>query len=183
MGTSEIILIVVGLVLLLIVIWAISTGNRFRRMAVKIDESESGIDVALTKRYDTLTKMLEVVRQYAAHEVETLTRIVSLRKGMSMAEREEAAVQMDQMTERIRVVAEQYPQLRSAEVFGNLQDAIQDAEAHLQAARRFYNANVSSFNQLLVSFPGSIIGKLQHQKAREFFETEPVKRLDVSMTL
>ena len=137
MGTSEIILIVIGLVLLLIVIWAISTGNR-----LKIDESESGIDVALTKRYDTLTKMLEVVRQYAAHEVETLTRIVSLRKGMSMAEREEAAVQMDQMTERIRVVAEQYPQLRSAEVFGNLQDAIQDAEAHLQAARRYYSANV-----------------------------------------
>ncbi|NLC40507.1 MAG: LemA family protein [Clostridiaceae bacterium] len=183
MGTSEIILIVVGVVLLLVVIWAISTSNRFRRMAVKVEESESGIDVALTKRYDTLTKMLEVVRQYAAHEVEALTKIVSLRKGMSMAEREEAAVQMDQVTDRIRVVAEQYPQLRSAEVFGNLQDAIQDAEAHLQAARRFYNANVSSFNQLLVTFPGSIIGKLQNQKAREFFETEAIKRSDVSMKL
>ncbi|NLC89901.1 MAG: LemA family protein [Clostridiaceae bacterium] len=183
MGTIEIVLIVAAAVLLLLIIWAISTGNRFRRMAVKIDESESGIDVALTKRYDTLTKMLEVVRQYAAHEVETLTGIVSLRTGMSMAEREKAAVQMDEMTDRIRLVAEQYPQLRAAEVFSKLQDGIQDAEAHLQAARRFYNANVSSFNQLLVTFPSSLIGNLQHQQAREFFETEPMKRADLSMKL
>ena len=31
-------------------------------MVVKIDESPSGIDVALTKRYDVLTKMIDVVK-------------------------------------------------------------------------------------------------------------------------
>ena len=39
-------------VLLIIVGWIIGTINSFRTMLVKIDESESSIEVALTKRFD-----------------------------------------------------------------------------------------------------------------------------------
>jgi LemA protein len=157
------------------------TKNRFRRLIVKIGEGESGIDVALTKRYDTLNKMLEVCRQYAAHEVETFTKMIELRRGMSMTERQMASVQMDDMTARLNVVAEQYPELRSAEVFRDLQAGIRDTEEHLQAARRLYNANVSAFNQYLAAWPYSVIGK--EYKPYAFFEAEQAKRADVSMKL
>lgn len=150
-------------------------------MAVKITESESGIDIALTKRYDTLTKMLDVCRQYAIHEVDTLGKVIELRKGMTMPDRSEAARQMSEMTERLNVVAEAYPQLRSAAVFSDLQVGIRDAEAHLQAARRFYNSNISAFNQLLVTWPDSIIGK--KYTPYSFFEAQENKRADVSMKL
>ena len=46
---------IVALILIIIIGWWISTSNNFRRTEVKINEAESGIDVALTKRYDTLT--------------------------------------------------------------------------------------------------------------------------------
>lgn len=174
-------LMAIGIILLLIMIWVIATGNRFRQLAVKIDESESGIDVSLTKRYDTLTKMLDVTKAYAKHEVETFERVINLRRGMSMAERQEANAEMDQMTARLNVVAENYPELRSAETFTSLQGAIRDAEAHLQAARRLYNSNVSTFNQMLVTFPASMIGQRQGQQAREFFEADAHKREDVKM--
>lgn len=131
--------------------WAIMASNRFRRLTVKISEGESGIDVALMKRYDTLTKMLEVCRQYAAHEAETFSKTIALRQGMTMPERQEASTQMDEMAAQLNVVAEQYPQLRSAEVFRSLQDGVRDTEEHLQAARRLYSANVSAFNQYLVA--------------------------------
>ena len=176
-------LIIITVIIIILISWIIRTSNLFRRMVVKIHESESGIDVALTKRYDMLTKMLDVCRQYAAHEVETFGKIIELRKGMTMVQRSEANAQMNQMAERLNVVAESYPELKSAEVFGDLQDGIRDAEAHLQAARRFYNANVSAFNQLLVTFPPSIIGNMQKQTPREFFEAEETKRPDVSMKL
>lgn len=179
--TLTVIILIVAVCITLF--WGIGTGNRFRRLGVKIDESESGIDVALTKRYDTLTKMLEVCRQYAAHETGTFAKVIELRKGMTMQERSEANAQMDFMASRLNAVAENYPQLRSAEVFGGLQDGISDEEAHLQAARRLYNANVSSFNQLLVSFPASVIGNRMKLSSREFFEAEEVKRADVSMKL
>ncbi len=166
-----------------LLVWAISTGNKFRRMAVKINEGESGIDVALTKRYDTLTKMLDVCRQYASHEVSTFEKIVELRKGMTMAQRAEASAQMDKLMGQLHVVAENYPALTSVQVFSDLQAGIRDAEAHLQAARRLYNSLVSSFNQMLVSFPSSMIGNNMKLGPREFFEAEAKKREDVSMKL
>ena len=58
-------------VLLLVVIWFIVTKNKLNQTLVKIDEASSGIDVALTKRYDVLTKMMDSVKGYMKHEKET----------------------------------------------------------------------------------------------------------------
>ena len=45
--------IIIGIVIVLaIVIWVISTINSFTRREIKIEEARSGIEVALTKRYD-----------------------------------------------------------------------------------------------------------------------------------
>ena len=55
-------------VLLLVVIWFIVTKNKLNQTLVKIDEASSGIDVALTKRYDVLTKMMDSVKGYMKHE-------------------------------------------------------------------------------------------------------------------
>ena len=81
------ILIAVAIVILIFVIWYISTSNKLNRLVVKIDESLSGIDVALTKRYDVLTKMIEVVKSYAKHEKETLFEVIKLRENMSLKEK------------------------------------------------------------------------------------------------
>ncbi|MDL2267092.1 LemA family protein [Desulfovibrio sp. OttesenSCG-928-G15] len=178
-----------GAVLLLVVaaigggsvLWYISTMNKFAQLVVKIAEADSGIDVGLTKRYDTLTKMLDVTKAYAGHESETLAALVTLRKGMSMAERSEANRQLDGVASRIHLMAEAYPELRSSENFKELQRAVVEVEDHLQAARRIYNMNVSSFNQLLVSFPASIVGSLHKHTAKEFFEADEKKKEDVKM--
>ena len=77
-------LAVVGVVVLLAIIfacWWISTSNWFKRAKVKVDEANSGIDVALTKRYDLLTKLLASVKGYAKHEYETLSQVIAMRSG------------------------------------------------------------------------------------------------------
>jgi LemA protein len=172
---------VAGVVIVGIALWYISTMNRFARLNIKIEESDSGIDVALTKRYDTLTKMLDVTKGYAKHEAETLTNIVKMRKGMSMDERSEASRQMDEMTGKINVLAESYPDLKASENFKQLQIAVADVEEHLQAARRVYNMNVSAFNQLLASWPSSVVGNVKGHAPKEFFEAETKKKEDVKM--
>ena len=79
---------VIGIVLVVVffvVIWWVSTLNGLRRTKVKIQEASSGIDVALTKRFDVLTKMVDVAKSYAKFEKETILEAVKLRKGMSIA--------------------------------------------------------------------------------------------------
>lgn len=127
---------------------------------LKIRESDSDISVALTKRYDTLTKMLDATKGYAKHEAERLAEIVKLCKGMSMGERGEAKRRMDELAGRINVLAEAYPGLKASENFRQLQFSIVEVEEHLQAVRRIYNMNVSQFNRLLVSWPSSMVGSI-----------------------
>lgn len=129
-------------------LWYIMTMNRFARLLVKIRESDSGIEVALTRRFDTLTRMLDVTRAYARHEAGTLGSIVKMRQGMSMAQWSDANSQMDVLHGKINVLAEAYPELRSSENFRVLQASIAEIEEELQSVRRIYNMNVSQFNQI-----------------------------------
>ena len=175
------IVIIMILVLLILVIWYISVNNKLNRMLVKIDEASSGIDVALTKRYDVLTKMIAVCKGYAKHEKETITDTIKYRKGMSMEERVEANNKMNETLGKINVLAEAYPELKASENFKTLQTAIADVEEHLQAARRLYNANISSYNQDIVTFPTSIVAGMKGFTKKEFFEAEDAKKEDVKM--
>ena len=116
-------------------LWYIMTMNRFARLLVKIRESDSGIEVALTRRFDTLTRMLDVTRAYARHEAGTLGSIVKMRQGMSMAQWSDANSQMDVLHGKINVLAEAYPELRSSENFRVLQASIAEIEEELQDAK------------------------------------------------
>ena len=176
-----IIAIIVIIVVVIIVGWCIATRNKFARILVKIGEADSGIDVALTKRFDTLTKMLDVTKGYSEHEAKVLSNIVSLRKGMSIAERGVANHQMDELSGKISILAENYPELKASENYKQLQLSVAEVEEHLQASRRIYNMNVSSFNQLLASWPASIIGSAMRQTPKDFFEAEESRKQDVKI--
>jgi LemA protein len=175
--------VVVILILILIpTIWWISTSNGFKRKSIKISEALSGIEVALTKRYDVLTKLLDVAKGYAKHETGLFTQVIELRRGMSVGEINEKSAQLDALNNRIFAVAESYPELRSAEVFRELQGGIRDAEEHLQAARRLYNSNVTAFNTAVDIFPSSVVANKQRLQKHEFFIAEAAKREDVKMS-
>lgn len=175
-------IIAIIVIVVLAVLWYIGVMNSIKTLGLKVKEGESGIDVALTKRYDTLTKMLDVVKGFQAHEKATLTELVKLRSGMSMSERNAANKNMDEVTSQINVLAENYPELKSSNNFATLQNTISDVEEHLQAARRLYNSNVNAYNAKIVVFPNSIVAKNIGAVEKPYFEAEEVKRQDVKMT-
>lgn len=172
---------IVGVVVLIVVIWFIGTMNGLRAAALKVDEADSGIDVALTKRYDVLTKQLAVVKEYTSHESKTLFETIRLRSGMSVGEKSEAANKMNEVANQFRLTAEAYPELKSSANYIALQNSITDVEEHLQAARRLYNANATAYNTKMVMFPASIVAGIIGAKKRDLFEAEDYKRNDVEM--
>lgn len=178
-----VIAIILGVVIIVIIGWIIITSNSIERAKIKIDEAASGIDTALTKRYDVLTKMIEVVKGYAKHEKETLFKTIELRSGMSISEMNAANKEMDNQFGKINVLAESYPELKSSENYNTLQLAIVDVEEHLQAARRLYNSNISSYNQMIKVFPNNIIANNKGCKEMEFFVAEDEKKADVKIKL
>ncbi len=175
--------IIIIVIILIIIGYIISISNGLNKSMVKIDEASSGIDVALTKRYDVLTKMIDVVKGYAKYEQETIFKTIELRKNMSMQEKNKANADMEENFAKVNALAENYPELKANENYKTLQQAIADVEEHLQAARRLYNSNVSSYNQKLVTFPSSMIANSKGLVKREFFNAEDKKREDVKIDL
>lgn len=175
------VLVIIGVLIVIAVIWYIATMNGIRAASLKVDEADSGIDVALTKRYDVLTKQLAVVKEYASHESKTLFETIRLRSGMTLREKMDAAGKMDEVSKQFGVTLEAYPQLRSSDNFMALQNSITDVEEHLQAARRLYNANATAYNTKIVMFPTSIVAGIMGVQQRDLFEAEDYKRQDVEM--
>lgn len=174
-------IIIAAVIVVALIIWIITARNKFHILKIKIEESGSDIDVALTKRYDLLTKQLDIVKGYAKHERETLINVTGMRTGMTPKEQSDYNAQLDAAAKQLNIMVEQYPQLRAVENFKQLQITTADVEEHLQAARRVYNANINAYNKAIVVFPSNIIANIMKLKPIEFFEAEENKKQDVKM--
>lgn len=144
----------------------------------KCDEAWSGIDVQLKRRHDLVPNLVETVKGYAAHEQQTLTRVTGARASAMAAEnaspeqRAQAESQLSSALGGIRAVAEQYPQLRAADNFLQLQAQLAEIEDEIQAARRIYNSNVQIYNTRRQVFPNAIVAARGGFEPRQFFEIE-----------
>lgn len=169
------------IIAVVVLIYIVSTFNYFKDTYELIQQEKSGIDVALTARFDTLTKMRDLVKSYTKYENSTLVEVTKVRKGMSLGELSQAESQIQNAYGQISAIAESYPELKANDTFVNLQKAIMNTEDNLQAARRAYNASVSKYNSRLAMFPDCYIASLAKAERIDFFEAEASKREDVDM--
>lgn len=181
-----------GLFLILIVsglFWFVAKRNLFKRMEVKIEESASDIDAALTKRYDLLTKQYDVTKGYAKHESATLSEITRIRQSQRKDAQGNIDIErlsrinheLDLLSRDIQLTMEQYPDLKANTLFLNLMETSKEVEDHLEATRRIYNSNVARYNEEIVVFPSSIVAHAIHAKKRDLFQAEARKRDDVPL--
>jgi len=63
----------------LVVTWGVLTYNTMVRLRQMVDESWSGIDTELKRRYDLIPNLVDVVKGYAAHESSTFEAVVRAR--------------------------------------------------------------------------------------------------------
>lgn len=172
----------IALILVIILLWYITTLNNFRKMRIKIDESISSIDVALTKRYDLLTKMLTICKNHAKHEQNALLKIIELRQPLAMSsihEKSAFAAQMVEAMKNLNLIVEKDSDLKANKTFIKLQNAAVEVEENLQAARRFYNGNVRMYNRKVIVFPSNLVARHRGFGSEEFFEAEDTSRGDV----
>ena len=172
MEAKHILLIVIGIIFLIILGNYIGTLNILKRYKLKISEALSGIDVALSKRYNVITNLVEVVKGYTKHEKEVLLSVIKFRNNMSLNELKNINSSLDETMNKINVIIEKYPDIKANENFLNLQKATIDSEEHLSASRRAYNANVSLYNEKVITFPSLIVAKIHGFKEAEYFKAD-----------
>lgn len=161
-------------VVVVILLWLISTYNGLIRLKNQTDEAWADIDVQLKRRYDLIPNLVNTVKGYAGHESGIFEKIANARAAaMGATSVKDKAVAENALSSTLKslfAVSEAYPDLKANENFMRLQDELSDTENKVQASRRFYNGNVRDFNTKLQVFPTNLVGSMLGFKAREFFE-------------
>ena len=171
----------IALVLLVLAIaWGILTYNKFIKLVNLVKESWSGIDVQLKRRFNLIPNLIETVKGYAKHESSTLEDLTKLRTGTDdVHERGAEEGQISKAIQDLLVVVEDYPELKANENFLDLQNDLNEIEAEIQMARRYYNGTVRDLNVLVESFPSNLIARIFNFNSAEFFEIDFARQRDV----
>lgn len=183
MTGGTIALIVIGVIVVVVLLWAVAQYNGFVRLRNLVQEAWRQIDVELTRRHDLIPNLVETVKGYAAHErgvFDEVARARSLASSPASGPAEQAAHEnvLTQALGRLFAVAEAYPVLRASENFQQLQAELTNTEDRIAAGRRFYNANVRELNTKVESFPSNVIAGMFNFSRAEYFETEdPAQRV------
>ena len=169
--------IIAGIVVIIGLIWFLSTWNRLVRLEENVNKSWADIDVLLKQRYDMLPNLLNIVKGYASHEKELFMEFAKARqaaagalasgdvKGVGAAEG-----MMSGLMPRINAVAESYPELKADTSFVNLQNQVVAIENQVADRREFYNASATNWNAAIQMIPTNIVASMKNAVRKELFE-------------
>lgn len=171
--------IIILAIIVLAVIWFISSYNGFVTLRNKTEEAFSAMDVSLKKRYDLIPNYVETVKGYAKHESETLEKVVNARNMAMTASTPEEKIKNDNLlTGSLRslfAIAEGYPELKANTNFAELQRQLSDIEEEIAGARRYYNGVVNKFNTKTEVFPGNLIAGIFGFRRKPLYEVRDIQ--------
>ena len=146
----------------------------------KVKEASAGVDVQLKKRYDLIPNLLNMAAKFMAHEKSLMEEIVRLRADASQTDfKTDPRQSMDlegKLNQKLKdfwLTVENYPDLKSNQTMLEAMQSFNEAEEHIAAARRFYNAAVNDLKNAVEIFPSSLVAQIVGIKAdMPYFEAE-----------
>ncbi|MDD7676530.1 MAG: LemA family protein [Eubacteriales bacterium] len=175
MGTTAIIIIAIIVVLLIIaILYFISTQRSLVKLDENINNAMSQIGVQLNSRWDALTALSDLARQFASHETEVFMESIKLRRQLTptstAADVQAQETALKSAVGSINAVAEAYPELKSNEVYLKTMDSVNKYEDTVRVSRMVYNDSVTKLNRACRMFPSSIVASMLHFEIREYLE-------------
>ena len=168
-------------VVLLPVLYVVLTYNTLVALRNHIRDAWANIDTELKRRYELIPNLVATVKGYAAHEKEIFERITQLRTQCmaSQGNPSQQAVDENQLVaalQKMLLVVENYPQLKSDRNFLALQKELINTEDRIQAARRFFNGNVRDYRNKCETFPSNLIAGSFGFQSQDYFNVEAAVR-------
>jgi LemA protein len=164
------------LVLVAAVIFFILFYNRFQVLKNGADAGLSQIAVAMKKRFDMITALVDIVKSYAKFEREVFEKVSEIRSILQKPETTETVTRINQgsrgLLDRIAAVVESYPNLKASQNVTQLMQAITDVEDEIARFRYTYNNIVQDYNTRSETFPSGFVARLFRFKKLEYLQFE-----------
>jgi len=172
MGPALIALIVIGVIVLLLILWAVGVYNRLVTLRNRFKNAFAQIDVQLKRRYDLIPNLVETAKAYMKHERETLEAVIKARNTAVTANAAAAAnpgnpaAMQGLMTaegaltgalSKLFALAEAYPDLKANQNMMQLSEELTGTENKIAFSRQAFNDAVMIYNTATQQFPSNVI--------------------------
>jgi len=134
------------------------------------------IDAQLRQRFDLVPNLVETVKGYAAHEKDTLERVVAARNAAAAVPGAKSEQALTGAIGGLLALGEAYPDLKASANFQSLQGELSDVEDRLAASRRAMNAAVARYNGARESFPAVLFAAMLGFGPADFTEIAAADR-------
>jgi len=153
--------------LALIVVYVLSTYNKFRTTETRIKASIQEIGNQLKRQVDLIPNLVSSVKGYMKHEKSALKMITDARKSILDAVKSgtaqklvDAASQLQSALTPIKAVFESTPELKAAGPTQKLMDELRDTADKVMYSRRTLIDLSADYNVMTVTFPSSLIANI-----------------------
>ncbi len=168
------ILIIIGIVVALVLIYAFSTYNSLVTLNVAADTQWKQVEVDYQRRFDLIPNLVESVKGVMKQEQTIFTALADARTRYAGAsntnEKAAAAGQVDTALSRLLAIVESYPQLKSSETVQTLMSQLEGTENRISVARIRFNESVQAYNLKVMRIPSSIIAAITGFDERAYFK-------------
>lgn len=176
--------ILLGIIILL-VLWVISTYNGLIKLRNKVKNQWSQIDIQLKRRFDLIPNLVETIKGYTKHESETLEKVIQARNTYLSAgtpeEQMKASGELSKVVSKLFALSEAYPDLKANTNFVDMQNTLKDTEDKISYARSFYNDSVMKYNTKIETVPTNIVANMFGFKTEIYFEAEAEAKENVKV--
>lgn len=178
-------LIMIAAIIVLLIIMSVVINNQIIATKNRVSQAFGSIEIYLKKRFDLIPNLVAMLKKYLAHEKELLSTVTQLRTrttgAQSSQEKIVASNELSALMGGLNVNVENYPDLKADKQFMVLQHELSDIEDQISAARRAYNAAVTSYNDKIQMFPASIVAGIRKDKAATLLEIPKAEQKEVSL--
>lgn len=154
-------------------IYFISSLNRLRSLSNASEATLSQVRVAMKKRLDMIEQLVDLSKEYAKFEQETLEKITGMRANVTVANPKEIK-NIDDTSRSILgnvvAVAESYPELKTSQTVTMIMNSVKDVEDEIARQRYTYNNIIQEYNTLLDNIPSNYIGRSAGMTKKEYLE-------------
>ncbi|WP_203258233.1 LemA family protein [Hyunsoonleella ulvae] len=176
---------IIAAVILLVLIAGIVINNQIVARKNLVAQAFGSIEIYLKKRFDLIPNLAATLNKYLAHEKDILLKVTELRSQIEKAtepkEKIQASNKLTKVMSGLNINVENYPDLKADTQFINLQFELSDMENQISAARRAFNAAVTSYNNKIQMFPASIIAGMRKDKAETLLEIPKAEQKEVNI--
>ena len=178
-GALLAIVVIVGL-------WLMSVYNGLVPMQENVTAQWSNVENTYQKRSDLVPNLVNTVKGAANMEKETLTAVIDARAkatsnqikiddpsqltDANIAKFQQAQDQLGSTLSRLLVSVEKYPDIKFNQNFTALQAELSSIEQEVLFERKKYNDAAEKFNNMIVTFPNSLIAGFTGATKKGYFK-------------